>query len=117
MKRSKKPTNRNKPSSPPRAGKAPLEKKGEAPTKETKPTMGSVMNPMMLSGKYTLDEVTEAVAKAFNIKGEEELAKLRKQIAGPRLYNLTKWAREHGEKEPRFKEVEKPEKKKAEATK
>lgn len=68
------------------------------------------MNPMMLAGTYTVDEVTETVAKAFNIRGEENIAKLRKQIVGPRLYNLKKWAAEDGQKEPRFKEVEKTDK-------
>lgn len=75
------------------------------------------MNPMMLAGTCTVDKVTAAVAKAFNIKGEEDLAKLRKQIIGPRLYNLKKWAAEHGEKEPRFKDLEKVPKKKEEAAK
>ena len=109
-------TKTQKPAAPRSKKTADAKRKGTKPEgndadpKDAKPTMGSVMNPMMLAGTYTVDEVTAAVAKAFKITGEEDLSKLRKQIIGPRLYNVKKWAAEHGEKEPRFKGVEKTDK-------
>lgn len=78
--------------------------KKEKKVKEKKPTMSAIMNPMMLSGKHTLDEVVDAVAKEFKVK---DLTKLRRQIAGPRLANLRLWAEKNKKPMPGLKPVEK----------
>lgn len=79
----------------------PIEQSSEAIESQSeevfskKSSLTSVINPMLLSGKYTAEEIADKVIQTFSEESFDR-EKLIKQIKGPRLYYLTQQAKKRG---------------------
>jgi hypothetical protein len=90
-----------------KAEKATEQAKAPKQEKPKAVPMSLIIEPMLLSGKYTAEEVVDAVIEKHpDRKSDRDM--LIKQVAGPRLNNLKKKAKEEGLEMPSLKPMAKP---------